>query len=89
MKWKKSDKLPFLHVLIRKKGDGMLGYQVHRKKTHTDRYVHADSHHNPPQKLGIIHTLAIRASRISDHENLNEELQHLKFVFKANGYKEG
>ena len=83
-----DNKLPFLDVLLRNKGNGMLGYQVYRRKTHIDIYIHADSHHHPTQKLGIIHTLATRASRISDHENLDEELQHLKFVFKENGYKE-
>ena len=70
----KHNKLPFLDIILRKKADGMLGYQVYRKKTHTDIYVHVDLHHHPSQKLGIIHTLATRASTISDHENLDEEL---------------
>ena len=50
--------LPFLDVLITKKEDGSLAHQVYQKKTHTDKYVHASSHHPLSQKLGIFHTLA-------------------------------
>ncbi|XP_018401785.1 PREDICTED: uncharacterized protein LOC108778952 [Cyphomyrmex costatus] len=37
--------LPFLDVLVTKKTDNTLGHQVYRKPTHTDRYLHAESHH--------------------------------------------
>jgi len=44
-----NGKLLFLDVLISKKAD-TLGHQVYRKPTHTDRYLHAESHHHPAQK---------------------------------------
>jgi hypothetical protein len=38
--------LPFLDVHVTKKPDGSLGNQVYRKKTHTEQYLHAMSHHH-------------------------------------------
>ena len=79
-------KLPFLDVLLTKKEDEGLGYQVYRKETHTYIYLHANSHHQPTQKVGIIKTLARRAKRISDADHLKNELDHLGMVFRKNGY---
>ena len=56
----KYGKSPFIDVLLTKKEGGGLGYQVYRKDTHTDRYIHANSHYHPSQKVGIIRTLATR-----------------------------
>ena len=57
-----------------------------RKKTHTEQYLHASSHHFPAQKLGVLNTLATRALRISDKESLENEKSHLLDVFVENGY---
>ena len=78
--------LPFLDILIIKKPNGTLGRRVFRKATHTDRYLHAASHHHPSQKAGIIKSLTLRAFRICDDENLDLELSHLHKVFIWNGY---
>ncbi len=59
-----------------------------RKATHTESYLHAESHHHPAQKFGVLNTLAIRALRIFDSEHLNEEKKHLVSTFKSIGYKE-
>ena len=87
MEVEKDASIPFLDVLIYKRLDGSLGHKVFKKKTHTHSYLHADSHHHPAQKLGIINTLAIRASRICDVEHLKEEQGNLVRVFKNIGYK--
>jgi len=50
-----NNQLPFLNILLTKK-DGSLCFQVYRKKTHTERCLHANSHHHPKQKIGIIRT---------------------------------
>ena len=65
-----NGKLPFLDILISKKADGTLGHQVYRKPTHTDRYLHAESHHHPLQKQSAINSLVHRAFTISDKEHL-------------------
>ena len=86
MKVEEDNKIPFLDVLITKKNGGVLGHQVYRKKTHTDRYLHADSHHLPTQKIGVLNTLLTRAIRISDDDHLNLEIDHLSNIFQVNGY---
>jgi hypothetical protein len=87
MEVENNNSLPFLDVRVTKRPDGSLSHQVYRKKTHTEQYLHADSHHHPSQKLGVLNTLATRAFRISDDEHLEEEKKHLLNVFKNNGYK--
>jgi len=72
MERKEDRKLSFLDVLLTKKANGRLGYQVYRKKTHIDRYLHVESHHHPTQKVGVIQTLACRAKRISDTDYLGQ-----------------
>ena len=53
--------LPFLDILITRNDDGSLAHQVYRKKTHTDKYIHVDSHHHPAKRIGVLNTLATRA----------------------------
>ena len=83
-----NNKLSFLDVLISRKEDGSISHQVYRKKTHTYRYLHVDSHHFPPQKIGVFYTLVTRALRISDKEHIKEEIDHLNFFWGGNGYSD-
>ena len=50
-----------------------------------EKYIHADSHHHPAQKIGLINTLATRAKHISNPTHLDQELEHLTNVFINNG----
>ncbi|XP_018355594.1 PREDICTED: uncharacterized protein LOC108756348 [Trachymyrmex septentrionalis] len=54
-----------LHVLVSKKANGILGHQVYRKPTHTDRYLHAESHHHSSQKQSAINSLVHRAPSLT------------------------
>ena len=65
MELEENGSIPFLDVLLIRKEDGTLGHRVFIKKTHTLSYLHADSHHHPSQKIGVLNTLAVKASRIS------------------------
>jgi hypothetical protein len=87
MELEENDSIPFLDVLIKRKSNGDLGHAVYRKKTHTENYLHANSHHHPNQKLGVLKTLATRAIRISDEAHLDKETDHLTKTFKNIGYK--
>lgn len=78
--------LPFLDILISKNSDGSLSHRVFWKKTHTEQYFHASSHHFRAQKLGVLNTLATRALRISDKKSFKKEKSHLLNVFVENGY---
>jgi hypothetical protein len=88
MELEDNNSIPFLDILITRKQDGTLGHKVFRKKTHTDNYLHADSHHHPSQKMGVLNTMATRAARISDEDHLKEEIDHLTKVFKNIGYRD-
>ncbi|XP_076659914.1 uncharacterized protein LOC143363201 [Halictus rubicundus] len=78
--------LPFLDVLITRKPDGSLGHQVYRKPTHTNRYLHASSHHHPAQKNSVISSLINRAISISEKQHLPQELEHLRTTLGQNGF---
>jgi hypothetical protein len=87
MELEEDNNIPFLDVLIHMKQDGHLGHQVYRKKTHTESYLHAISHHHPTHKMGVLNTLALKAIRIYDEEHLEKEKDHLTKVFNNIGYK--
>jgi len=65
--------IPFLDILMTRKHDGTLGHKVFRKKTHTNNYLHAESHHHPSQKMGVLNIMAIREARISNKEHINNK----------------
>ena len=78
--------LPFLDILLSRNEDGSISHRVFYKKTHTEQYLHAGSHHFPAQKFGVLCTLVTRALRISDDNSLESEKSHLLDVFENNGY---
>ena len=86
MEKEKDGKLAFLDVLISRGNDHKLHHRVHRKPTHTDRYLHKDSNHHPSQKRGIIKTLTERARRICEPVYLSSEMNHLQLALQNNGY---
>ena len=47
MEIEQNNSLPFLDVLVTHNDNGSLSHQVYKKKTHTDRYLNARSHHHP------------------------------------------
>ena len=51
MELETKNSLPFLDVLISKREDGSIAHQVFRKKTHTKKYLHANSLHFPLKSL--------------------------------------
>ena len=73
MELEESNCLPFLDTLIIRKQNGGVSHKVYRKKTHTEQYLHALSHHHPQQKMGVMNTLITKAIKISDTEHLESE----------------
>jgi hypothetical protein len=73
-------KLAFLYVVISKKGYGTLEDRVYRKNTHTNRYLHANSHHHFSQYIRFINTQTTREIRISNIEHIEQETYHLKKI---------
>lgn len=66
--------IPFLDVNVGRE-KGRLRTSVHRKKTHTDRYLHFNSNHYPQTKTGIISCLRDHAEKICDETSLKDELR--------------
>ena len=73
--------IPFLDILLSRNEDRTLGANVFRKKSHTDNYLYANSHHYPSQKMGVLLTLFTRVFRISDDTHIEEEIEHLRISF--------
>jgi hypothetical protein len=46
MEMERNGHLPFLVIGIYHKHDGSLSHEVHRMSTHTNTYLHANSHHH-------------------------------------------
>ena len=66
---------------------GSLDVSIYRKPTHTDRYLHFESHHPTHVKRGVVRCLHDRAREIiSTQDNLQKEVDHLARVLKQNGY---
>ena len=78
--------LPFLDTLLRRREDGSLDVSFYRKPTHTDLYLHFESHHPTHVKRGVVRCLHDRARGIiSTQDNLQKEVDHLARVLKQNG----
>jgi len=81
-----EDHLPFLDIDIYRKMDGSLGHKVYRKPTHTDLYLHQNSHHHPANKQSFLASLKHRARALWDQDSLTQEFEFLTTVIKDNGY---
>ena len=61
----------------------------YRKPTHTDQYLHFDSHHPISHKLSVIRTLNYRAqTAVTDPEERTKELDHIKGALRRCGYRQ-
>jgi len=72
---KEEDHFPFLDVDIYRKMDGSLGHRVYWKPTHTNLYLHWNSHHHPTNKQSALASLItepkLSVTRIPLFKNLN------------------
>ncbi len=79
--------LPFLDTRVTSLTNEKLDITVYRKKTHTDRYLHFESHHLTHVKRGAVRCFYDRARNITQRdESLKEEESHLMKTFIGNGY---
>ena len=82
----KEGHLAFLDLDIYRKMDGSLGHKIYWKPTHTNLYLHQNSHHHPANKHSVIASLVHRAKALCDEDSLAQETKFLTTVFKDNGY---
>ena len=57
MEREKDGSLPFLDTNLTRREDGTLNVTVFRKQTHTDRYLHFNSHHPVSAKRAAVRSL--------------------------------
>ncbi|XP_046383788.1 uncharacterized protein LOC124154233 [Ischnura elegans] len=88
MEKERDGKLPFLDVMVRRKGDGSLRHAIYRKTTHTNRYLNAMSHHHPAQKASVVSSLLHRTFTVSDADSLESEKRLLTTALRKNGYNQ-
>ena len=66
--------LPFLDTTLTQREDGTLDVTVFRKPTHTDRYLHFNSHHPISAKRAAARSLFDRTRNVTlRKENQREE----------------
>ncbi|XP_068918321.1 uncharacterized protein [Tenebrio molitor] len=87
MEIEENNQIPFLDVLVTR-DKNQLRHTVYRKKTHSDRYLNAQSHHHPQQKRALMKTLFHRAETICDEDSKERELKHIKWALKCNGFSD-
>ena len=79
--------ISFLDCQLRRNENNRLSVTVHRKSTHTDKYLSFDSHHPVHVKQGVVKSLFDRAGRIiSQESDLRKEEDHSNEVLRNNGY---
>ena len=83
-----NGELVFLDTLL-KRNNGKISVLVYGKPTHTDQYLHYNSHHQTSFKESNVSSLFNRAySIITNKDELNKENARIKQVLKENGCRE-
>ena len=78
----KGQGLPFLDTITTRSGT-LLEVNVHRKPTHTDRYLDFNSHHPMCHKRSVVSTLLRRAQNILlTQKGKREETKRVKAVLR-------
>jgi hypothetical protein len=83
----KNNQLAFLDLLLTR--NVKISYDVYRKPTHTNNYIHHDSFVHDSHKLGAFHALVHRLVNIPlSKDNYFKELINIKRIASQNGFKE-
>jgi hypothetical protein len=81
-----NDTLPFLAVLVMKRGP-KLAKKVHRKPTHTDRYLHSNFNYSHHAKKGAARSLISRAKVICQgQKDFNKGIKKIRHDQMLNEY---
>lgn len=81
-----NNHIAFLDLDIEIKQDRNLAFGVHRKSTHSGRYLDYDSYHHTTHKRNVILSLKSRAQKICTEGKLNFENKKINQQLKDNGY---
>ena len=88
MEEESNGELAFLDTLL-KWNNGEISVLVYRKPTHTDQYLHYNSHHQTSCRKSVVSSLFNGAYSIfTNKDDLHKENARMKQVLKENGYQE-
>ena len=83
--WSHENKISFLDILIHNL-ETCVKFDIFRKKTHSESYLHYFSYASEKIKLGIAQSLFLRALRICSPDFLDSEIDHVKNVLTKLAY---
>ena len=76
--------MPFLNTLVIPQSDGSLTTTVYRNLTHTDHYLHGNSHHAISENYSVVSTMHHRATtQHLQKEHLQKDLSRCKYPIWA------
>ena len=95
MELEQDDNLAFLDVLVMRRQNGKLATKVHRKPTHTNRYLNYHSAHSNEQKQGVVinlySTIELNRSRPNQQTGKKKKvfclICSLKMIILIGSYK--
>lgn len=83
----KDFQIPFLDLLL-KRNNGKIEFDIYRKPTHVDKYIHKDSFCDYKQKMAAFRFLINRLVSVPlSKTNFDKELNHIRDIATFNGYK--
>lgn len=83
----KDGAIPFLDTKLTRLPNKQIKFTVYRKPTHTNQYLHFESHHPLHQKLGVVNTLLHRCEVVvTDPKDKEEEKKTVKTALAKCGY---
>jgi hypothetical protein len=83
-----NGQLPFLDLQLTRDGN-RITFDIYRKPTHTNNYIHQNSFVHYSNKLASFHSLIHRLVNIPlDKNNFRKELAYIKQIAKQNGFDE-
>ena len=82
-----QQQLSFLDALVRRLPAGDLAFRVHRKPTHTNKYLDFSSHHPISHRRSVVRSLLNRTkTHFSDNREAEQERRLVHSVLRDNGY---
>ena len=73
-----NNRLPFLDCLVIKDTNcGYFKFDIYRKPTHCNNYIHSFSNHTTNVKIGTMVNIFLRSFKICDPEFLDKEIRYI------------
>ena len=85
---KADGSIPFLDTIVMPQPDNSLLTSVYRKPTHTDLYLHWNSHHHLSAKVSVIYTLKHSTRTVCSNQQLLKKEEHLNRALRRCNYPE-